>query len=392
VTIDLDATLVESHSEKERAAGTYKRGFGFHPLLAYFDESHEAAAGQLRSGNAGANSAADQIEVAERALGQIPTEQIETIEVLLRVDSAGATHDLLDWAREGRIGFSVGYDIAEPVRAAILALTERSWRPALDQDGSERDNGEVAEITQSARALRLARGLAGDRAPRASAPRRAAVLYRPPGPPLPGDPHRSARRRHRAARAPPSRPREGRGPPARGSRTARARVEDQIRADKDTGLSNLPFRDFDLNAVWLELVLIAHDLIAWTRALSGELQSGEPKRLRLPPAAHRRPACLLGPPGKAATRGQLALGRRPGRRLRQAQSAPSARRLTPPRATAMITRGWRQTPRKACPPPRRSPLCEGANCCQLPRRTQDTPLTNTHQQKLTAGDLLQDPG
>ena len=147
VTIDLDATLVTSHSEKEQAAGTYKRGFGFHPMLAYFDESGEAAAGQLRPGNAGANTAQDQIEVAERALEQVPTEQVEEIDILLRTDSAGATHDLLDWAREGRIGFSVGYDITEPVRAAILATGEGSWRPAADQEGTERDNGEVAEIS-----------------------------------------------------------------------------------------------------------------------------------------------------------------------------------------------------------------------------------------------------
>ena len=62
----------------------------------------------------------------------------------------------------------------------------------------------------------------------------------------------------------------------------RARVEDHIRNDKDTGLRNLPFRDFEHNRVWLQLVLIAHDLIAWTQALllSGELARAEPKRLR----------------------------------------------------------------------------------------------------------------
>jgi hypothetical protein len=59
----------------------------------------------LRPGNAGANTAADQVEVAEAALEQIPPERVEQVEVLLRVDSAGASHDLLHWAREGRIGF-----------------------------------------------------------------------------------------------------------------------------------------------------------------------------------------------------------------------------------------------------------------------------------------------
>lgn len=51
--IDLDATLVGAHSEKEGAAPTYKRGFGFHPLMAYLDATGEALAGRLRPGNAG---------------------------------------------------------------------------------------------------------------------------------------------------------------------------------------------------------------------------------------------------------------------------------------------------------------------------------------------------
>src|SRR5688500_1775354 len=93
LTIDLDATLIGAHSEKEGAAGTFKGGFGFHPMLAYADETGEALAGELRPGNAGANTAADQIAVAAAALEQIPAEHVEDIEILLRVDSAGATHE-----------------------------------------------------------------------------------------------------------------------------------------------------------------------------------------------------------------------------------------------------------------------------------------------------------
>lgn len=63
---------------------------------------------------------------------------------------------------------------------------------------------------------------------------------------------------------------------------ARARVEDHIRNDKDTGLRNLPFRDFEHNRVWLEIIRLAHDLIAWTQRLllTGDLATAEPKRLR----------------------------------------------------------------------------------------------------------------
>jgi hypothetical protein len=62
----------------------------------------------------------------------------------------------------------------------------------------------------------------------------------------------------------------------------RARVEDRIRNDKDTGLQKLPFKAFALNEVWLQIVMLAHDLLVWTQALclDGELAKAEPKRLR----------------------------------------------------------------------------------------------------------------
>jgi len=267
VTIDLDATLITSHSEKQDAAGNFKGGFGFHPMLAYLDETDEALAGQLRAGNAGANTAADQIAVAEQALAQIPAGHVADIDVSLRVDSAGASHELLDWAREGRIGFSVGYDLTEAVRAAILALKEESWAPARHQDDTERDNGQVAEATHL---LDLSGWPEGSR-----------VLVRRerphPGAQLSFTDHDG----HRFQAILTDQPDHDIARLERRHR-ARARVEDRIRNDKDTGLRNLPFRDFDLNAVWLELVLIAHDLIAWTQALvlTGELQTCEPKRLR----------------------------------------------------------------------------------------------------------------
>jgi hypothetical protein len=101
VTIDVDATLISSHSDKEGAVGNFKGGYGFHPMLAYCDETGEALAGMLRPGNAGSNTAADQIDVVEQALQQIPAEHIEGIEIVVRADSAGATHELLEYWQGG---------------------------------------------------------------------------------------------------------------------------------------------------------------------------------------------------------------------------------------------------------------------------------------------------
>ena len=78
LTIDVDATLITAHSEKERAAGNYKRGYGFHPLQVYPDETREALGVLLRPGNAGSNTADDHMTVIDRALAQIPAEHVET--------------------------------------------------------------------------------------------------------------------------------------------------------------------------------------------------------------------------------------------------------------------------------------------------------------------------
>jgi hypothetical protein len=267
LTIDVDATLITAHSEKEGAAGTYKGGYGFHPLAAYADQTREALGGLLRPGNAGANTAADHQAVLDLALAQIPLAHLERIAILVRADTAGATHGLIDYCRAQDMRFSVGYELTEPVRAAILELPESAWVPARDQDGSERPNGEVAEIT--------------DRIDLTSWPDGARLIVRRerphPGAQLSFTDHDGYRFqailtdqdspdiavlecRHRQ----------------------RAHVEDRIRDDKDTGLAKFPFQEFALNEVWLEIVLLAHDLIVWTQALllDGELATAEPKRLR----------------------------------------------------------------------------------------------------------------
>ena len=143
LTIDVDATLITAHSEKEKAAGNYKHGYGFHPLMSYADETREALGGLLRAGNAGSNTVADHRTVLDRALEQIPAKHIEDLQILVRADTAGATHGLTDYCREHNMRFSVGYELTEPVRAAILQIPEDAWVSALDQDGSERKNGQV---------------------------------------------------------------------------------------------------------------------------------------------------------------------------------------------------------------------------------------------------------
>lgn len=272
LVIDIDATLITAHSDKDGAGGTYKGGFGFHPLLAYLDAPDLAAggmplAGALRPGNAGANDARDHMAVLADALEQLPRPLAETETIVMRADSAGATHELLNFCRDARIRFSVGFNLTEPVRRAILALPEAAWTAAQHADGEPRDNGQVAELTDHL-------GLSGW-------PEGSRVIVRRerphPGAQLTFTDHDG----HRFQTILTDQP-DGDIAALERRHRARARVEDRIRAAKDTGLENLPFRDFDANAVWLELVLTAQDLLFMTQtlALDGELARCEPKRLR----------------------------------------------------------------------------------------------------------------
>jgi hypothetical protein len=231
------------------------------------DQTREALAMLLRPGNAGANTAVDHITVIDWSLAQIPADRVETIEILIRADTAGARHQTADHCRRGDLRFFFGYELTEQVRAAILATPDEGWIPALDQDDTERTNGQVVELTDSVDLNTWPTGsrvIVRHKRPHPGAQlsftdhdgdRFQAILTDQTDPEI-----AVLERRHRQ----------------------RARVEDRIRDDRDTGLAKLPFKAFALNEVWLQIVMLAHDLIVWTQALrrDGELAKAEPKRLR----------------------------------------------------------------------------------------------------------------
>ncbi|MGW0880109.1 transposase [Streptomyces sp. NPDC002671] len=152
LVLDLDATLVACHSEKEQAAATYKGGFGYHPLLCFLANTGETLSGRLRPGNAGANTAADHITVLDDAPAQLPDTHRYGTPILIRTDSAGSAKAFLHHLRNLRlrginIGFSVGTAVTADVRRAIRSLPEQVWHPTLNQDGTLRDGAQVAELT-----------------------------------------------------------------------------------------------------------------------------------------------------------------------------------------------------------------------------------------------------
>jgi Transposase DDE domain group 1 len=276
LVVDVDATLVVCHSEKESAAATFKGSFGYHPLLVWLDNTNEALAGMLRPGNAGANTAADHITVIDQALAQIPDAYRHGSPILVRADGAGCSRAFLAHLHGLRerggldVRFSVGFTMTEQVQDAILALPEQAWTPAVEADGQARDGADVAELT----------GLLGD-LPAIGWPSGTRVIVRRERP-HPGAQLRftdiDGWRFQAFATDTPT----GQLSWLEARHRAHSRVEDRIRCAKDTGLGRFPSRTFAINAVWLQLGLTACDLIAWaqTTLLDGDLAQCEPKALR----------------------------------------------------------------------------------------------------------------
>jgi hypothetical protein len=272
ITVDIDATIVTSCSEKDQATPTWKKTYGFHPLTVFADHgaggSGEPLAIMLRPGNAGSNTAADHVEATRLALAQLPAHLRRR--VLIRSDSGGGTHEFLAWlTRPGRrLAYSVGFTMTDDVAGAILKIPAGAWTPAYDADGLARPGAWVAELTGMLDLDGWPKGMR--------------VIVRKERP------HPGAQLRftdidgHRFTCFATS---------TKGGQLAdlelrhrrRARCEDRIRCAKDTGLRNLPLHGYAQNQIWCEIVALACELLAWMQmlALTGPARRWEPKRLRL---------------------------------------------------------------------------------------------------------------
>ena len=269
--LDFDATITLAHSEKENAAATWKRTFGFHPLLCFLDRPDvaggEALAGLLRAGNAGSNTAADHIIVLDQALEALP-EHARPVpgeepgswagpRLLARSDSAGATHAFAEACVERGIGFSFGFPVDTRIQRIVDVIPEQCWHPAIQTDGELREGAWVAEATGmidlsgwpegSRLILRKERPHPGAQLTFADVDgHRITAILTNTGPGIVPGQAAGLELRHRQ----------------------HARVEDRIREAKATGLRNFPCRAFNENQAWLEVVLTAVDLVCWTKLIA----------------------------------------------------------------------------------------------------------------------------
>jgi hypothetical protein len=286
LVIDMDATLVTARSDKEGAAPTWKRGYGFHPLGAWCANTRECLAMLLRPGNAGSNTFTDHRDVLAAAIRQVPARF--RARILVRVDGAGASHELIKHllgmsSPRRKVLFSCGWMITEADEAAIMAVPAGAWKPGIGQDGTAEEDKDVTEITHlMSRAGNWPGGLRWI-ARRVKPSRRQmsnlTAYEKKTGwrysitctnipdcgiARVPGSHHPQyidvAHREHAVVET-------------GGVRTA-----------KTMGLRNLPSKSWQVNCGWVIAANIAADLTAWTRLLGlcddEELRDADPDTLR----------------------------------------------------------------------------------------------------------------
>ena len=283
VVIDLDATLITAHSDKQGAAATFKKGFGFHPLGAWCANTAECLAMLLRPGNAGSNTVSDHIRVLGDAIAQLPLAYRRKI--LIRVDGAGATHDLLEHLEQMNrvwrsVKFTVGWTITDADETAVEQLPATAWTDSLQQDGTAIEKAHTAELTGLNQRLDNWNGtlrlIVRRTKPSARHAKNLTALEKRTG-------WRYAIVATNITRM--------RGIPGSHQpqwldalHRAHAGVEDRVRTNKAMGLRNLPSKDWTVNQGWALAANLAADLDAWTRLLGlhdqPDLVHAEPDTLR----------------------------------------------------------------------------------------------------------------
>jgi len=284
VVIRLDATLVNVFSDKENARPTFKKGFGFHPLTAWCDNTGEALAVQLRPGNAGSNTTTDHVNLIDRAIAAVPAAHRR--DLLVTIDGAGASHAVVEHLnalnthpthglRGRKVHYSIGVDLNARARTAITVLPAGAWEPALDASGQAREDAAVADLTGL-----LRQSHTGDQLATWPADLRVIVRREPiaVGKQVSLFEQLDGHRYQVIATNTPT----GQIQRLEARHRVQARVEAGIRTGKDTGLARLPSRDYAINTAWCHAVVIGIDLLAWTRllALDGDLAKAEPGTLR----------------------------------------------------------------------------------------------------------------
>ncbi len=280
VVLDIDASLIEIHSEnKEEAAATYKGGYGFHPMFCFCDQTGETISGLLRPGNAGANTVADHVTVLDAGVAQLPAEiatghhvgddpLLVERPVIVRADSAGCTEGFLSACRDRNVGFFVSARSNPQVTAAICDAigVERVWLGALAQDGEEKDGSCVAELTSLIEDHKLPTGT------------RLIVRREPLHPGAQRSLFPSLEYRYWGFYT----DQEGDPRDLDVTMRAHAHVEQHIGRLKDSGLTRFPFTSFEDNATWMMLVALSADLVRWFQLLcfDGAWRDARPKALR----------------------------------------------------------------------------------------------------------------
>ncbi|QGU08477.1 Transposase DDE domain protein [Corynebacterium occultum] len=266
LVVDIDATEVASHSDKEKAMPTWKKHFGFHPLTAIIDHgaglTGEPTAVLLRPGNAGSNTAADHIMVLNQTMNSMP-DHVDGHDwgrrLLVRTDAAGGSKKFINHLDQQGLAYSVGIGTFWQVADIASTLGGKVKQGIIRPDGtvSDIDDAYVADITSRVHCW-------------AGEPVGITLEDYPP------DMRFIIRVEHAASGAQLRTTdldgrriqmfvtnRNGHAQRLDELHRARGRCEQRIRDVKDCGLGKLPHTAFRMNQAWAYSAMLAMNLISW---------------------------------------------------------------------------------------------------------------------------------
>ena len=297
--VDLDATLVGAHSEKEGATPNFKRGFGFHPMWRSSTTAPAAPGSHWR-----------------RCCAREGQRQRR------RRPDRGARRRAGPAARTGALRVLVRGDTGSGVKEFLGTSTTSGWSTRSVSTAANPSSTRLAYCRSRPGAARSTPTAAPRRRPgRRADPLAAGHLHRAGRPGCGSSPAENAPTPAPSCGSPTTTaggsPCSPPTPPVGGladlevRHRLRARAEDRIRGLKDTGLTNLPLQAFDKNQIWLEIVALAAELLTWTQLLAwpdSPARPGNPNGCGYD-SRRRRPHHHHRPPPHPAPEPTLALGR-----------------------------------------------------------------------------------
>ncbi len=137
VTLDIDATVIEAH--KKGARYSYKKCPGYVPMVGHIAETEQVAAVEFRPGNAPPSK--DNLGFIRQCMDALPA-GVRVSHV--RIDAAGYQAVIVNFCEAQGMRFAIRAKMDTALRDSMSAVREADWQPLACRDGTVSKTEQVA--------------------------------------------------------------------------------------------------------------------------------------------------------------------------------------------------------------------------------------------------------